>query len=102
MNSAAPPVSEFFAAVAIFGPWLTVIIITVTCVVLSHVRRSRERELGAEMIRDMLGKKMTANEIEQVLIAWGGRSRQVKKLLQEQVRAAAVNPPAGKPVHAMV
>ena len=45
------------------------------------------------MIRDMLGRKMTADEIERVLHAWTGRRAQLRKYVQEQERTAAPGKP---------
>ena len=90
---------EVFAILAFFGPfWLAVISISLVVTGLRHRRKSRETELGAEMIRDMLARKMTADEIERVLCAWGGRRAQLKKLVKAREQAYA---PSGKPVSAL-
>lgn len=90
---------EVLTVLAFFGPfWLTIISLVSLGMILHYRRKARERELGAEMIRDMLARKMSVEEVERVLVAWAGRRSHLKKLVQAQMREPAA---WGKPARAI-
>ena len=95
MNDVAEVFTVLFSVVPF---WLAVIVITLTVLHLKYRQKCREIELGAAMVHDMLGRKMTTDEIERVLSAWAGRKSHLKKLARAREQAYA---PSGKPVSAL-
>jgi hypothetical protein len=105
---AAPDENIPLIILSFYGPfWLAVLGITAIVLTLRHGRKLRELELGSQMIHDMLGRKMTPEEIQRVLIAWSGRRKQLKELVRQlesdnspapfNGKPAIGKPPLGKP-----
>jgi len=77
--------AEVLGILAFFGSfWLSVTTITVTALTYRYWRRKRTLDHGSEIVRDMLQRKMTADEIERVLVAWSGDSALAKKLIDRK------------------
>jgi predicted signal transduction protein with EAL and GGDEF domain len=81
--------AEVLSILAFFGSfWLSVTVITVTAMVLWHWRKSRMIEHGREIALEMLQRKMSAEEIERVLVAWSGNPSLARKVLEPKGKAA--------------
>jgi len=88
MDSANP--NPVFILLATFIPIGTVGVILGIAAILAYTRQViRRQELAADIVIQMLGRKMSADEIERVLLAWSQDPKLPKAILRQRKLLAA-------------
>lgn len=85
-----PDPNPVFVLLAVFIPLGTVGIILGLAGILAYTRqRLRTMELAAELVQQMLSRKMSVEEIERVLLAWSQDPNLAKTLTRARKLLAA-------------
>lgn len=89
------------AVLSVIG--LSVAIVGVPTIAIAQWRAYRQRQMAAELVRDMLAQGMSAPDIESVLLAWSADSDAVAKIYRrrqkdEDKQRAAMKSPKGFPL----
>lgn len=76
-----PDPNPVFVLLAVFIPLGTIGIVLGLAGIIAYTRQAiRSRELAADLITQMLNKKMSVEEIERVLLAWSQDAEFAKRL----------------------
>ncbi len=94
---AAQGYAEVLSILAFFGSfWLAVTIIASAAILTSYWRKSRERELSAQLVQQMLQQKMTSEEILRILTQFHGKPEQAPATVEKLREKSGGLPPFSK------
>jgi hypothetical protein len=78
-----------FTVLAFYGPfWLAVVAITALVVLTRYYRRSRDRELTAQLLHEMLAQKMPVEEMERIMQLYCRDQKKAAEVLGKFKKAA--------------
>lgn len=86
-----PEPNPVFILLAIFVPMGTVVVLLGLAGLVAYTRqRIRQMELAADLVQQMLSRKLSVEEIERILLAWSQDPKLAKTLTRARKQLATM------------